>query len=170
MLTRLRFKNWRSLQNVEINLYDNFTKRPRTLHNGLEAPTISAGTARFVAMLTAFSSLNERLKEEPGLVVIEEPDVSVHPLLFQRLVEMLRQYTAGENPRQVILTTHNPELLNLFEPEEVRIVERNVRGETMVSEVPRQIREEWFSDRKYKVGEVWMTQSLGGIPRSRNGV
>jgi predicted ATPase len=66
-----------------------------TLHHGHEAPTISAGTARFVAMLTAFYSLNEHRKDEAGLVVIEEPDVSVHPLLFQRLVQMLRQYTSG---------------------------------------------------------------------------
>jgi predicted ATPase len=97
--------------------------------------------------------------------VIEEPDTAVHPLLLKRLVELFRNYTEGEHPRQFILTTHNPMLLNLFKPEEVRIVERNERGETTVSGVPMDIANIWLeTDGAYNLGNLWTTRLLGGVP------
>jgi predicted ATPase len=130
---------------------------------GQEAPTISAGTARLVAMLTAYYALDMRTPELPGLVAIEEPDTAVHPLLLRNFVDLLRAYTEDkEHPRQFILTTHNPSLLDWFEPEEVRIVERNEQGETTVSAVPDHIRETWLND--FRLGHVWLSRSLGGVP------
>ncbi len=134
---------------------------------GQEAPTISAGTARLVAILTAYYALDMRRPELPpelpGLVAIEEPDTSIHPLLLRNFVDLLRTYTEDkEHPRQFILTTHNPSLLDWFEPEEVRIVERNEQGETTVSPVPDHIRETWLND--FRLGHVWMSRSLGGVP------
>ncbi len=131
---------------------------------GHEAPTISFGTRRLIAMLTAYYALDMRTSELPGLVAIEEPDMAVHPLLLRRLVELMRNYVEGDKPRQFILTTHNPMFLNLFEPEEVRIVERNEQGETTVNEVPEHIKDIWLKDGEYGLGDVWTTRSLGGVP------
>jgi predicted ATPase len=133
---------------------------------GKEAPTISAGTSRLIAMLTAYHALDMRTPQLPGLVVIEEPDTAVHPLLLKRLVELFRNYTDDpDHPRQIILTTHNPMLLNYFEPEEVRIVERNERGETTVSDVPKDIADIWReTDGAYNLGNLWTTRLLGGVP------
>jgi predicted ATPase len=131
-----------------------------TMHAGHDAPTISAGTARLVAILTAYYALMETKEYKlPGLIAIEEPDMAVHPLLLRRFVELLRTYVEGEHPRQFILTTHNPRLLDLFEPEEVRIVQRDGKGETIVRGVPENIRDIWLDE--YGLGEVWMTRSLG---------
>ncbi|MEO8606400.1 MAG: AAA family ATPase [Chloroflexota bacterium] len=127
-----------------------------------EAPTISAGTARLLAMLTAYYALDMRLKEMPGLIVIEEPDTALNPGLLGRFVSQLRNYTEGEYPRQFILTTHNPAFLDYFKPEEVRVVERDNQGYTHVKRIPEHIREIWLDE--YGLGEVWMTNSLGGIP------
>jgi predicted ATPase len=65
------------------------------MHGGKEAPTISAGTARLLAMLTAYYALDVRLAQiqMPGLVVIEEPDTALNPWLLRNFVEQLRNYT-----------------------------------------------------------------------------
>src|SRR5258708_5245699 len=108
---------------------------------GNEAPSISAGTARIIAILTAYYALDMRSPELPGLVVIEEPDTAIHPLLLGKLVDLLRSYTEQDEPRQFILTTHNPQFLNYFEPEEVRVVERDEETvETWVESVPDHLR------------------------------
>jgi predicted ATPase len=146
-----------------------------------EAPSISAGTARLVAMLTAFyvldmerelvdpdprtepgfEGLNIPIAHMPGLVIIEEPDTALNPALLGRFVELLRTYVSGEHPRQVILTTHNPALLNFFKPEEVRVVERDENGHTTVKRIPEHVEKIWLDD--YGLGEVWLTNSFGGL-------
>ncbi len=91
-------------------------------------------------LLTAFLAL--AFSDEPGLILIEEPENGLHPLRLQSVVEMLRKISEGalgNAPRQVIITTHSPLLLNYTRPEEVRIVRRDLEKGTMVtpmSEVP----------------------------------
>jgi predicted ATPase len=98
--------------------------------------------------------------------VLEEPDAFVHPLLLSRLVEQMRTYVDREgHPRQFIITTHNPMLLNLFNPEEVRIVERDEKGETHVKPVNMDIAKIWLEqDGAYNLGNMWTTRALGGVP------
>ncbi|MCA0455112.1 MAG: AAA family ATPase [Chloroflexi bacterium] len=144
--------------------------------SGKTAPTISAGTARLTAILTAIYALdmpqqasnfndNEVLTAaDPGLVVIEEPDMGLNPGVLRRFVEQLRNYVDGPNPRQIIMTTHNPAFLDYFEPEEVRVVERNEEGYTIVNKIPDYIKEIWLKDGEYGLGEVWTTRSFGGVP------
>jgi predicted ATPase len=129
--------------------------------NNREAATISSGTARNIAILTALYLLDVRLKNLPGLAVIEEPDSAIHPLLLSRLVELFRMHVDSEFPRQVFLTTHNPQLLNLFSPEEVRIVER-IEGITQIKAIDPKIWEIWQDD--FQLGDVWKTRVLGGVP------
>jgi predicted ATPase len=125
------------------------------------APTISIGTARVIEILTAFALLNWRDGELPGFVAIEEPDLALHPLLLSNLVELFRNYVEGDNPRQLFLTTHNPTFVNLFKPEEVRIVERDENGDTHVRKVDAEIAANWEEE---GLGDVWMTRLLGGVP------
>jgi len=146
-----------------------------------EAPSISAGTARIVAMLAAYYALDMDTDpfespygpfefegmthaQMPGLVVIEEPDTALNPGILKNFVEQLRNYTEREDTsRQFILTTHNPSFLNYFQPEEVRVVSRGEDGYTRVDRVPEHIRDIWLDD--HALGEVWMTNSFGGIAR-----
>lgn len=132
-------------------------------HPDQDAPTISSGSARLVAMLTAIFALDLKTRAAmPGLVVIEEPDTALNPAILRNFVEQLRNYTEGEHPRQFILTTHNPRFLDYFKPEEVRVVSRGEDGYTTVERIPDHISEIWLDD--HTLGEVWMTRSLGGLP------
>jgi len=166
----------------------------------LKARTISAGTARVAAMLTALHMLDippEKPSEEafidsglviiekpmneddidpglviieepmneddidPGLVIIEEPDAALNPGVLENLVNVMRRFTEGDKPRQIILTTHNPTFLNYFKPEEVRVVERDEEGITQVYPVPHDILE--GLETIDTLGDVWLTRALGGI-------
>jgi len=129
-----------------------------------EAPSVSAGTSRLLAMLTAFYALDMQFQDVSGLVVIEEPDTALNPGLLRRFVEQLRTYVGGPHPRQIIMTTHNPSFLDYFEPEEVRIVERDENGYTTVNKIPNYIEEIWLRNGEYGLGDVWMTRSFGGVP------
>lgn len=147
------------------------------LSEGLRtAPTISAGTTRLIAMLAAVYALDMPMSQEtsyghdverlspdlPSLVVIEEPDTALNPWIIRRFVEQLRYYVGGEHPRQFILTTHNPTLLNYFEPEEVRIVSRDDNGDAHINLIPNYIKDIWLDE--FKLGEVWLTNAFGGLP------
>jgi predicted ATP-dependent endonuclease of OLD family len=136
------------------------------------APTISAGTSHMVAALAAIYALdmpdqyqNIMLNpEDPGLVIIEEPDTALNPGVLRRFVEQLRLYAENtDKPRQFILTTHNPTFLNHFQPDEVRVVERDDNGYTQVHPIPDAITEIWLKDGEYALGEVWMTNAFGGL-------
>ncbi len=151
------------------------------MHKGLEAPSISAGTARLISILTAIYALDMEtirvpsigeknfegwtlpINEMPGLVVIEEPDTALNPGVLRNFVEQLRYYTRGKYPRQFILTTHNPAFLDYFEPEEVRVVTRDEQGYTQVNRIPESVKKIWLDDEEHTLGEVWLTNSFGGL-------
>lgn len=85
-------------------------------------------------MITAFLAL--AYSSTPEILLIEEPDKGLHPSLMQKVVDLLRKMSKGEvglKPRQIILTTHSPILLNYVEPEEVRIFQRDPTTGTKVT-------------------------------------
>jgi predicted ATPase len=149
----------------EPDILGHFIVQEKSLQ-GQEAPTISAGTSRLIAILAAYYALDMTGTTLPGVVVVEEPDTALHPLLFGRFVDLLRTYTSREDvPRQFILTTHNPYLLNFFQPEEVRIVERGEDGFTTVKELDREVINIWKTSKPhYGIGDIWVTRTLGGVP------
>lgn len=106
-------------------------------------------------LLTAYLAL--AYSEQPGMLLIEEPENGLHPSRLQAVVEMLRKLSTGEvgpRPRQVILTTHSPLLLNYAKPEEVRIVRRdpesgtNITALTAVPDITKLLEE-------FGIGELW---------------
>ncbi len=141
------------------------------------APTVSAGTVRALTMLVAMHALDmpQRVQPSsiparddgtipstfPGLVVIEEPDTALNPGILERFVEVLRKFTEGDKPRQVILTTHNPTFLSYFKPEEVRVVERDEHGDSHVYPVRPDILDNLETLKT--LSDVWLTHALGGI-------
>lgn len=87
---------------VMVRLVESFGHKSRTV----DAPLLSDGTLRVLAvgatLLTA---------PEGALVVIEEIDNGVHPSRAETLVRQLRD-TAAERKLRVLLTSHNPALMD----------------------------------------------------------
>ncbi|MEO5377311.1 MAG: AAA family ATPase [Magnetococcus sp. DMHC-6] len=77
---------------------------------------MSDGTLRFLAILTAL------LTRPPGsLLVIEEVDNGLHPSRSQLLVRMLREL-GGKRGVDVLVTTHNPAMLDALGPEMIPFI------------------------------------------------
>lgn len=77
----------------------------------------SDGTLRVAGIISAL------LQDPPlSLIGIEEPELTVHPGALPLLVNYLRQ---ASELSQVVITTHSPNLLDLLNEHEVRVVERH---------------------------------------------
>ena len=76
---------------------------------------VSVGTLQTIALLVAAF--------DPGtpLVVIEEPENSVHPWALRTLAEAFR---LASEKKQILLTTHSPILIDQLKPEEVWVVRK----------------------------------------------
>ncbi len=86
--------------------------------------------------LTAFLLL--AYGDTPDVILIEEPENGLHPSRLGDVVKILRDMASGvigDRPRQIVLTTHSPLLLNLAQPDEVRIVRRNDEGDTTITDL-----------------------------------
>ncbi len=106
-------------------------------------------------LLTAF--LTVAYTETPGLLLFEEPENGLHPSRLQMVLDILRKMSRGEvgkRKRQIILTTHNPLLLNYASPEEVRVFVRHpeegtkVVPMTKIPDIDRLLKE-------FALGELW---------------
>lgn len=82
---------------------------------------ISDGTIQSLALFTALFDPRSQL------VVIEEPENSVHPWIVRNFVDACR----SARDKQIIVTTHSPALINYLRPSEVAVVWRH-QGETTI--------------------------------------
>ncbi|MGQ3486963.1 AAA family ATPase [Roseovarius pacificus] len=82
----------------------------------VDARGMSDGTLRFLAILTALLT-----RPEGTLLVVEEVDNGLHPSRAYLLLEMLSKI--GEERRiDILVTTHNPALLDALGPEAVPFI------------------------------------------------
>ena len=98
-----------------------------------------------------------------SVLAIEEPERGVHPRRIRDLVDLLRHVT--QQGKQVVLTTHSPELLNEFrdQPESVLILDRDDNG-TRITRLSD--RSDWLAElQDGALGEIWYSGILGGVPR-----
>lgn len=124
--------------------------------NGQPPVTIPASLASTGALLfTAFLTL--AYTQTPELLLFEEPENGLHPYRLQLVLDILRKMNRGEignRKRQIILTTHNPLLLNYARPEEVRVFVRHpeegtkVIPMTKIPDIDRLLKE-------FALGELW---------------
>lgn len=84
--------------------------------NTIDARGMSDGTLRFIAIITALMT-----RPENSLLIIEEVDNGLHPSRACLLVKMLREISA-ERGIDIVITTHNPALLNQFGPDMIPFV------------------------------------------------
>lgn len=82
----------------------------------IDARSMSDGTLRFLAILTALLT-----RPEGSQIVIEEIDNGLHPSRAALLVKILKEIGSKRNI-DILLTTHNPALLDAFGPEIVPFV------------------------------------------------
>lgn len=117
------------------------------------ADALSDGTLRFICLTALLGQ-----PELPGLILLDEPELGLHPFAIAQLAGMLR---AASRESQVLLATQSVTLMNQFELGDLIVVER--RDGASVFERPDPDRlSEWLED--YSLGELWEKNMLGGRP------
>lgn len=119
------------------------------------ASSLSDGTLRFVCLAALLLQPPQGL---PQIVIIDEPELGLHPFAIHVLVEMIR---SAANHSQIILATQSVTLLNYFAPDEVVVCERHDDSSTFrrLSENELQT---WLHE--YSLGELWEKNVFGGRP------
>lgn len=74
---------------------------------------LSDGTLRVFGILLALYQV-----PAPTLLVLEEPEQTVHPGVLSVLADALRE---ASETTQIIVTTHSPHFVDQFSPEEIRV-------------------------------------------------
>jgi tetratricopeptide (TPR) repeat protein len=102
--------------------------------------------------------LAQALLGRPRLLVLDEPELGLHPHAIAALAELVK---TASRKTQVLLATQSETLLNHFSPEEIVVVERQGR-ESVFKRLKTNELEEWLS--RYAMSELWEKNVLGGRP------
>jgi predicted ATPase len=97
---------------------------------------------------------------QPDTILIDEPELGLHPYALSVLAGLLRQ---AADRRQLVLSTQSADLVNEFAPEDVVVVSRKDVGSVFERLDPDRLTE-WLQD--YALGELWKMNILGGRPMS----
>lgn len=117
------------------------------------AHQFSDGTLRFICLATLL--LQPRL---PSTVLIDEPELGLHPYAIQMLASLLR---SASTRTQLIIATQSVPLIDQLGLEDLVIVERS-DGASTFKRLQRAEYEHWLEE--YSLGEMWTKNIFGGRP------
>ncbi len=104
--------------------------RPYFVHAGLEGPLPyefeSQGTTHFYNI---FPYLYHVLSSG-GLAVMDEFDNDIHALLMPELINLFQSRETNPNDAQILMSCHNPSVLECLSKEEIYFTEKNSLGGT----------------------------------------
>lgn len=117
----------------------------------LPAPCLSDGTLNLIALLIALYF------EKKSPAIIEEPERNIHPHLISRTLQMMKE---ASRKKQIIVTTHNPELLKHADIEDLLFVSRDQEGYSRITR-PSQSREiKIFIENEMGLDELYVQNLL----------
>jgi predicted ATPase len=122
--------------------------------NGIMPATrLSDGTLRYLSILALLCD-----PTPPPLIVIEEPELGLHPDVLPSLARLLVEASART---QLVVTTHAPTLVDALSenPESVLVCERGPLG-TRIERLEAETLSPWLE--KFRLGELWTRGEIGG--------
>jgi hypothetical protein len=122
----------------------------------------SNGTQRFFAIV----GLIVDALDEGSLLVVDELDCSMHPLLTEKLVELFQSNEANPNGAQLIFATHDSTLMNasLFRRDQIWLCEKNSKAATelfSLCDIERTPRKREAFERNYLAGRYGAVPIFG---------
>lgn len=135
------------------------------LDNGLQLPgeSLSVGLRHLIFFVTLAHH-----PRAPQVILVEEPELGVHPKRLGDILRLLRSISQGKhcnNPAQVILSTHSPFLLDHVDLDQDQLLifqrEDSVEGARNAFPADKE-RLQVFLD-EFMLGEVWINESEEGL-------
>jgi predicted ATPase len=118
----------------------------------LPAPLVSDGTINIIALLIALYF------EEKSVVVIEEPDRNIHPYLISKIMDILKE---ASRSKQIVLTTHNPEMVRNADLESILLISRDKDGFSTVHKPCEKDEVKAFLEDDMGIEELYVQNLLG---------
>lgn len=118
---------------------------------------ISDGSLRFMALATLLLQPPDLL---PKFIVIDEPELGLHPTAIAELAGMIR--TASQHA-QILIATQSTRLVDEFDSDQLLIIEHDESSHTSVfKRLNTQQLADWLAD--YSISELWEKNVLGAQP------
>ncbi|MDD1720082.1 MAG: AAA family ATPase [Methanoregulaceae archaeon] len=118
----------------------------------LPASMISDGTLNITALIIALYF------EERPVTIIEEPERNIHPHLISRLVAMLKD---AARRKQIIITTHNPEMVKHVNVDDILLISRNKEGFSEISRPANKAEVNAFLEQEIGIEDLFIQNLLG---------
>jgi predicted ATPase len=96
--------------------------------------------------------------EPPPLIIIDEPELGLHPAAITLVASMLRGVATRA---QVIACTQSVTFVNQFEPAEIIVVDRE-EGQSVFRRLTEEQVKGWLDE--YALGDLWEKNIIGGRP------
>ncbi len=120
------------------------------------ASQLSDGTLRFICLAVL---LLQPVELMPDSIIIDEPELGLHPFAIQMLAEMMKK---ASSDKQVIVSTQSITLLNEFTADDIIVVD-HIGNHTEFNRYSCDRLNEWLQD-GYSLGDLWQKNVLGGRP------
>lgn len=118
----------------------------------MPAPFISDGTINLINIIVALYF------EDKSFVIIEEPERNIHPALISRVIEMMKD---ASRRKQIVLTTHNPEIVKAAGPRDIYLISRSEEGYSSVSRPYEKEEVRTFLENDIKIEDLYTKDLLG---------
>jgi predicted ATPase len=112
---------------------------------------LSDGTIRFLCLAAILRQPNP-----PSLVIIDEPELGLHPEAVTAFAALVRSASART---QIILATQSPALVSEFDPEHIVTVDQ-IDGASQFKRLDAESLKDWLQE--YSLGELWQKGNLAG--------
>jgi predicted ATPase len=116
---------------------------------------LSDGTVQLVALIVA---LWVAPASRRSVVIVEEPDRNLHPHLIEQLVALFREIS---DRRQILFTTHNPEVVRHTPVENLLLVSRDKEGFSVISRPASNEQVQHFLKGEMGLDELFVENLLG---------
>lgn len=120
----------------------------------IRASRLSDGSLRYLCLLAILLD-----PEPPAFIVLEEPELGVHPDLIHKIADLLVDASART---QLVVTTHSEILVDALhdQPDAVVVCEKH-NGQTTMERLDPTKMAVWLE--KYRLGDLWTSGQLGGV-------
>ncbi len=122
------------------------------LDSSVHVTHISDGTLRYLCLLSILYN-----PDRGKFICIDEPEVGLHPDMSLNITNAIKE-AAKEST--ILIATHSENILNAFEPEDVRVFEKDDDNSTVVNSFSKKDFQNWYD--KYNLGKMWRDGDIGG--------